>query len=121
MHLFKKRSKPKVTPFVELNTNNQIISNGDESQSIPTYSSVSIPKPIIIPRKANCCEQCCTKENLKEQALLLATIISVVLGVAVGIALRGLKCPGGKINPQIIYIRILYFISRWSNKWMSYN
>jgi hypothetical protein len=97
MHWFKKKKIIRASTVISSNTSDQIIEEGNGSQSVSTHSSdVSLSGHVISPHKRNCCQRCCTKENLKDQALLIATIVSVALGVIVGIALRDLKCPAGK-------------------------
>jgi uncharacterized paraquat-inducible protein A len=97
MHWFKKKKITRVSTVIASETTDQIIEEGNGSQSVSTHGSdVSLPGHVTSPHKRNCCQRCCTKENLKDQALLIATIVSVVLGVVVGIALRDLKCPTGK-------------------------
>ncbi len=104
MRFFKKKTVSIVTPLVNTDTTNENIQQEHGSRPVSAHSRVShhavnlpISEQMMVPQKANCCQQCCTKEALKEQALLIATIVAVVLGAAIGVALRGLKCPGSKM------------------------
>jgi hypothetical protein len=103
MKYFNKKKKLAVAPLVTSETKQENGSRPVTAHSGISHHTVDMPHSEYgtISKRKNMCQQCCSKENLKEQALLIATITAVVVGVCVGIALRGLKCPSGKNDPEI--------------------